>query len=1106
MITNLKYRFLFSILALLFISSNATSQFYRGSNQDFGKNRLQFIEPNWQHQDYESFNVYFYGTGKPLAQFTANEGLATLKDIQKSLDYRMKGKVFILIFNTQSEFKQSNIGLEIPDSENNLGGTTHLQGNKLFVYFNGSHKDFKQQIRAGLTEVIIRQLMFGKSWKEMVKNSALMNVPEWYIDGLVSYYTQKWSVDIDDRLRDLVLNGKMDKINRLSGHEAAFSGHALWNYIAETYGPEVISNTLYMSKISRSIESGFLFVLGQSVDGIVQSAQKYYIGKYVSDDAQRKLPNGEPLDIRIKKTRIYQHVSLSPDAENMAYNTSELGQYKVYIHNLKSNKRKKILKGSHKLERIPDLSFPLLTWSPSSEILAIVHDKKGKVLLDMYDIHTKKWDKRTLVRVDKVLGVHFSNDGKNLVISGIKNSQSDLFVYNLLQNSTKQITNDHYDDLSPSFIPNSNKIIFSSNRISDSVKTGYDKLLFAKNADLFSYDYKEKEKTFTRLINSPDFEEKQPFAIDEKNFAFLSDQNGIRNRYIGNVDSTISHVDTTIHYRYFTDVKATSNYKRNILYQSMSTESEKYAEMIRYQSKYQFYIQDFNSVKTENSEPTQYEKKLKKNNSSRTSTKETSKQGSQFQIFQAPTRDQNIYTDSLSLDINNYAFGNKTRKVSPPNEGPIKNSKLITLKSVSKKKNPNETKALKAPKQENYRLAFTATDVTTSVSFNFANQIYQPFNGGPYNNPGSGIVFKVSLFDIMEDHNITGGSRQGLNGASKEWFLTYTNRKKRLNKEYSFQRQKLDQTQAIVLATGQTANYPAASITNQVKVALSWPFSEVLALKSTFNLRNDRVITKSIDDISNNNKDINNNWAGMKFEFIFDDTRDIDLNIKNGSRFKIFGESYVQLDKGLKDINIIGADFRTYIKIHRKIVWANRIAGSTSFGQRKLVYYLGSVDELIDFSDQRFNTNQNIAKDQNYYWQALATNMRGFQQNIRNGNSFIVLNSEFRFPLFQYLISRPIRTQFVKHFQLVGFGDIGTAWNGPDPYSDENAFNTRTITSGGGDVTIRLNNKKDPIVGAVGFGFRTKILGYYLRYDQAFGIEDGEFLKTRGHLSIGLDF
>jgi hypothetical protein len=577
------------------------------------------------------------------------------------------------------------------------------------------------------------------------------------------------------------------------------------------------------------------------------------------------------------------------------------------------------------------------------------------------------------------------------------------------------------------------------------------------------------------------------------------------NRYIGEVDSTISHIDTTIHYRYFTKTTPVSNYKRNILFQSMSVESEKYAEMIKYKGKYQFYIENFKDVQKEELENTEFGESIEKKNE--VNERLRTEKGTQFEVVDAPVHDQILFEDSLALDFNNYSFGNVPLPTKQKNKGgPIKNSKLITLKTVDSPKAEKEPEELFVPKQENYRLAFTATDVTTAVNFEFANQLYQPFNGGPYNNPGTGMVFKISLFDIMEDHNITGGGRYGLNGASKEWFLTYSNRKKRMDKEYSFQRQKLDQTKPVEdPVSGAFIPFPASSITTQIKAAYSWPFNEVLALKTTVNLRNDRIITKSIEDISHAEEDINRNWGGLKFELIFDDTRDIALNIKNGTRFKIFGESYIEQDNGIKDINIVGLDFRTYTKIHRNIIWANRFAASTSFGQRKLVYYLGSVDEWMKAND-RFNTEQNIARDQGYYWQALATNMRGFQQNIRNGNTFFVINSELRIPLFQYLISRPIRSEIIKHFQIIGFGDVGTAWNGTDPYSDDNSFNTRTINSGGSDVTIRLNNKKDPLVGSVGFGFRTKILGYYLRYDHAYGIEDGVFLKSRGHLSIGLDF
>ena len=203
----------------------------------------------------------------------------------------------------------------------------------------------------------------------------------------------------------------------------------------------------------------------------------------------------------------------------------------------------------------------------------------------------------------------------------------------------------------------------------------------------------------------------------------------------------------------------------------------------------------------------------------------------------------------------------------------------------------------------------------------------------------------------------------------------------------------------------------------------------------------------------------------------------------------------------MKTLYVLGFDYRRYTKIHKTFIWANRIAASTSFGKQKLVYYMGGVDNWLF---PKFNSNINIAQDQNYAYQTLATNMRGFTQNIRNGNSFAVINSELRMPLIKYLLNRPIKSEFFKNFQVVGFGDIGTAWTGSDPYSDKNALYTQVITQG--PMTITVIKQIDPIVGGCGFGLRSKILGYFIRADWAWGIEDGQFQDKVFYLSFGLDF
>jgi hypothetical protein len=246
-------------------------------------------------------------------------------------------------------------------------------------------------------------------------------------------------------------------------------------------------------------------------------------------------------------------------------------------------------------------------------------------------------------------------------------------------------------------------------------------------------------------------------------------------------------------------------------------------------------------------------------------------------------------------------------------------------------------------------------------------------------------------------------------------------------------------------------------------------------------------------------------WGIGKLEFVYDNTRSKGVNVLFGTRYKIFAEYFNRIEESSKNISVIGLDFRHYIKIHRNLVWANRMAASTSGGTQKLVYYLGSVDNWINFSSNpTFNPEVPVAQDQNYAYQALASNLRGFSQNIRNGNSFAVLNSELRWPVFSYLLNRPIKNEFINSFQVIAFGDIGTAWTGKSPYANDNAFNIQTITQN--PITVTIQREQEPLVGGYGWGMRGKLLGYFVRADWAWGVDDGEVKPRIFYLSLALDF
>jgi len=130
--------------------------------------------------------------------------------------------------------------------------------------------------------------------------------------------------------------------------------------------------------------------------------------------------------------------------------------------------------------------------------------------------------------------------------------------------------------------------------------------------------------------------------------------------------------------------------------------------------------------------------------------------------------------------------------------------------------------------------------------------------------------------------------------------------------------------------------------------------------------------------------------------------------------------------------------------------------------------------------------------------------MRGFVENIRNGNNFAVINSEIRWPFIKYFANYQISSNFWNSLQVIGFFDAGSAWTGWTPYSGHNAYEYDEVKDG--NVTITLDSNRSPIVYGYGFGFRAQLLGYFMRFDWAWGVENKVILPRIFYFSLNLDF
>jgi hypothetical protein len=305
-------------------------------------------------------------------------------------------------------------------------------------------------------------------------------------------------------------------------------------------------------------------------------------------------------------------------------------------------------------------------------------------------------------------------------------------------------------------------------------------------------------------------------------------------------------------------------------------------------------------------------------------------------------------------------------------------------------------------------------------------------------------------------------------------------------------------------AIGQSVDYQyLKQRTNSIFYNLKYPFDKFNSIRLSLKGREEKFVEGVLSDSALTAPVTTEYWSGVKLEYVYDSSKELFVNLWKGDKLKIFAELDFRVSKESLNLFVVGVDYRKSIKLYKNMTWSTRFAASTNFGTARLVYYMGGVDNWIN---PTFNSEIYVDRSKNYHYQTLATNIRGFDQNIRNGTSFVVLSSELRIPFIQLLFKKTVSLDFLNTMQLVLFGDIGTAWTGLTPYSADNALYIRYIQSG--NITAIITRQVDPWVAGLGLGLRATLFSYFFKVDYAWGIEDMRFISPKGRfvISLGTDF
>jgi hypothetical protein len=388
------------------------------------------------------------------------------------------------------------------------------------------------------------------------------------------------------------------------------------------------------------------------------------------------------------------------------------------------------------------------------------------------------------------------------------------------------------------------------------------------------------------------------------------------------------------------------------------------------------------------------------------------------------------------------------------------------------------------PYKLSFKLDYFSARLDNTILFTKYQAIGSPMNQLPL----SGLI-SVSLDDVMENHRFTGGIRlprdfSGLSGMT--WFFQYQNFTKRLDWNVVYFR--------TTSFAGSGRGTLDKVTTNLLQGAASYPLDRIRRVGGALGLRQDITHVKALDSASLADPRQKKYWITSRAEYVFDNSYSPVMNIRNGFRYKVFGEYFYGLstDAPGRFYNL-GIDFRYYKKLYKNAIFAIRLAGSHSAGKQNILYYLGGVDNAIPprESNRSFNLD-------GYAFQSVATNLRGYRLKARAGNTYAVANAEVRVPVLSTILLRPIQSNFLRNLQVVGFTDIGSAWRGLLPNADNTSTNLSSYP-----VFLQLEGG-NALAWGYGAGIRSMLLGYFMRLDAAWNI-DG-IKRPVWHFSIGTDF
>lgn len=940
-------------------------------------NRFQYHKFKWRTFHTEAFHVYF-----PLGYDSLGKYLIEkLPEVTERVKHRMITRLLeppnAIVYPSPNQLYESNIGMfEIEDK---TLPTFVSKGNRLVLFFNGSHADLEAQLQEAMVRAIW-EAQLNNDLEQQAKGNNKETIPFWFNEGAIRYFAHQWPVQAEDELKRSFLQNDFQNWQQVIAYQPRLSGQAFCYFLTDRFYEQAVAQLYGQLKKKKDLRRSIRLIAKKELDSLYILCFDYYKQRFAIDTNGRPVSD-TTLSIKRKKG-IIRNILPGDNQQNISYINSHNNKRTVYNYSTITGANAKLQ--TYKLPPwINDLSkdqYPLLSKDESGNII-ITQPVKGKIVTAHYSSLGGRFAKNEIVGIDGITTIRAEKNNEYL-LTGYLNGQSDVVSYDAGTETYTPHTNDKYDDANVA--RHSGKIYFNSTRPFE--KPG-DTSIQPMAQGIYTVQGKHVQPIMIDTI--PYIRWDKPVAFSNNELIVTHTENGTERFAIIN---TTSRAVTTL-----------GNYKPTTF------------DITRQQAI--TYSADKDSIHLFGASLQDWVKQDK-----------TGDTTSPWLIDYRKREAQRALEDSLVAKSknDNYSF---LKGILIPKDAEEQAEQRKDSIAGSMAYNPKRIKP--------YILQLHSAYFSAKANNDYFINRYQPYLNyqGQFKFPEIGAMLQAGFTDLFEDHHVGIGFRIPAGTEGSDFFINYNNTKKNLNWGLTYFRKvetvQPDVQRAWVNENGLTYPNLAKVKTHYYGLSLQRPITYYLSVGFEQAFRNDRTIFLSTDKYSLPFEDIKSLWSISTLSVKQYKLRPTLPMLHKGYSAKLLLDGFKAFTQKEEVFYAVAVKGEYHQPLYKYITLVTRAQVGHSGGESYMLYNIAGMDNNVTV---KVDSNVHFAQTAPYAFQSLITPFRGHRQNTLYGNQYAVFNADLYFPLFQTLILVETPLSFINLLQLGVFSDVATAkesWQKP---------------------------------------------------------------------------